>query len=133
MKNSRRNFIKNIGVTSLTTAILPTQVLDASPPQTAAPKGGTSAAPEREFNGVYAGENLNRIAFPIGGMGSGMFCVEGNGAISHMSVRHKPEVFLEPGIFMPFMSELRMGQDPQALHLNGRNLECQIPVMFWRN
>src|SRR6187402_3065207 len=99
MKNSRRNFIRNIGVTSLTTAILPTQVLDARTAKTVVPRGVALEVPEREFNGVYKGENLNRIAFPIGGMGSGMFCVEGNGAISHMSVRHKPEVFHEPGMF----------------------------------
>jgi uncharacterized protein (DUF608 family) len=28
-----------------------------------------------------------------------MFCLEGTGAISHMSVRHRPDVFNEPGIF----------------------------------
>jgi hypothetical protein len=36
---------------------------------------------ERVFNSVYEGENLNRLAFPIGGIGAGMFCLEGNGAI----------------------------------------------------
>lgn len=52
-----------------------------------------------EYNEIYAGENLNRIAFPIGGIGAGMFCIEGTGAISHMSVRHRPEVFFEPEMF----------------------------------
>jgi uncharacterized protein (DUF608 family) len=51
---------------------------------------------ERTFNKVYEGENLNRLAFPIGGIGAGMFCLEGNGAISHVSVRNHPEVFKEP-------------------------------------
>jgi hypothetical protein len=49
-----------------------------------------------KYNGSYSGEYLNRIAFPIGGIGAGMFCIEGTGAISHMSVRNKPEVFNEP-------------------------------------
>jgi uncharacterized protein (DUF608 family) len=51
------------------------------------------------YNGSYTGEYLNRIAFPIGGIGAGMFCIEGTGAISHMSVRNRPEVFNEPCMF----------------------------------
>jgi uncharacterized protein (DUF608 family) len=52
-----------------------------------------------QFNGYYSGDNLNRVAFPIGGIGAGMFCIEGTGAISHMSVRNRPEVFNEPCMF----------------------------------
>ena len=52
-----------------------------------------------EYNGSYTGEYLNRIAFPIGGLGAGMFCIEGTGAISHMSVRNRPEIFNEPCMF----------------------------------
>ncbi len=51
---------------------------------------------ERVFNAAYEGENLNRLAFPIGGIGAGMICLEGNGAISHVSVRNHPEVYKEP-------------------------------------
>ncbi len=51
------------------------------------------------YNGSYSGEYLNRIAFPIGGIGAGMFCIEGTGTISHMSVRNRPEVFNEPCMF----------------------------------
>lgn len=51
------------------------------------------------YNGSYAGKYNNRIAFPIGGMGTGMFCMEGTGYISHMSVWHRPELFHEPGMF----------------------------------
>jgi uncharacterized protein (DUF608 family) len=42
---------------------------------------------------------LNRIAFPLGGIGAGMLCLEGGGAISHLSLRHHPEVFNEPLCF----------------------------------
>lgn len=51
---------------------------------------------QRAYNSVYEGENLNRLAFPIGGIGAGMFCLEGNGAISHVSVRNHPEIYKEP-------------------------------------
>ena len=54
---------------------------------------------DTEFNTTYRGDRLNRIAFPMGGMGAGMICLEGNGAISHVSVRHKPDVFNEPFMF----------------------------------
>lgn len=52
-----------------------------------------------EYNGSYSGKYLDRIAFPVGGMGAGMFCIEGTGSISHMSVRNRPEVFNEPCMF----------------------------------
>jgi Glycosyl-hydrolase family 116, catalytic region/beta-glucosidase 2, glycosyl-hydrolase family 116 N-term len=53
----------------------------------------------RRFNDVYTGENLNRVAFPLGGIGAGMICLEGTGALSHVSLRHRPEVFHEPCVF----------------------------------
>ena len=51
------------------------------------------------FNTTYKGDRLNRIAFPMGGIGAGMICLEGTGAVSHISVRHKPDVFNEPFMF----------------------------------
>jgi len=54
---------------------------------------------EHAFNGPYIGANLNQIAFPIGGIGAGMFCLEGTGAISHVSIRNHPEIFNEPMLF----------------------------------
>lgn len=53
----------------------------------------------RAYNGPYTGDNLNRIAFPIGGIGAGMFCLEGAGAISQMSVRNTMDFFNEPCMF----------------------------------
>jgi len=54
---------------------------------------------DAQFNTTYTGDRLNRVAFPMGGMGAGMICLEGTGAISHVSVRHKPDVFNEPFMF----------------------------------
>ena len=45
---------------------------------------------------VFRGENLNHVAFPMGGIGAGMICLNGTGGLSHFSVRHEPEVFKEP-------------------------------------
>ena len=53
----------------------------------------------REYNGRYTGEFLNRIAFPIGGIGAGMICIEGTGAFSQVSVRNTMQFFNEPCSF----------------------------------
>jgi uncharacterized protein (DUF608 family) len=53
----------------------------------------------REFNKAYAGDHLRRVAFPLGGIGSGMVCLEGTGALSHVSLRHRPDLFNEPLAF----------------------------------
>ncbi|MBN1908679.1 MAG: hypothetical protein JW818_02980, partial [Pirellulales bacterium] len=54
---------------------------------------------ERPFDGPYTGRHLDRVAFPIGGIGAGMFCLEGSGAVSHMSVRHRLELDNEPTVY----------------------------------
>jgi len=55
--------------------------------------------PSGVYNAEYTGEHLNRVAFPMGGLGAGMICLEGQGALSHVSLRNKPEVFNEPCMF----------------------------------
>jgi len=54
---------------------------------------------KNNFNGIYDGEHLDRIAFPVGGIGAGMICMEGTGAFSHESVRNTAEVYNEPLMF----------------------------------
>jgi uncharacterized protein (DUF608 family) len=56
-------------------------------------------ASKRVYYGPYSGERLNRVAFPLGGLGAGMVCLEGTGALSHVSLRNRPEVFHEPCMF----------------------------------
>jgi uncharacterized protein (DUF608 family) len=51
------------------------------------------------FNGSYQHESLNKIAYPMGGLGAGMVCLEGNGCLSHVSVRNAPDIFNEPIAF----------------------------------
>src|SRR5664280_1741144 len=53
----------------------------------------------RVYNGEYSGEFLNRVAFPMGGIGAGMICLEGTGTLSHVSLRNRPEIFNEPCVF----------------------------------
>lgn len=100
-RSGRRSFIRNIGISSISAAILPAGIASAanreekeSPGENPVPGIGS-----RSYNTPYEKEYLNRVAFPIGGLGAGMFCMEGTGCISHMSVRNRPEIFNEPGIF----------------------------------
>lgn len=91
-RNNRRNFLKDFTLGAIGVTALPAVVLAKDTPERKAPGA-------RGFNEVYKGKNNNRIAFPIGGIGAGMFCIEGTGAISHMSIRHNPEMFFEPAMF----------------------------------
>ncbi len=62
-------------------------------------EAASRAQEHRAYNGRYSGPFLNRVAFPIGGMGAGMICLEGTGAFSHVSLRNKPEVYNEPHMY----------------------------------
>lgn len=64
-----------------------------------AAKATAAAGSESKYRGEYSGARLNRVAFPLGGLGAGMICLEGAGALSHFSLRNKPEVFNEPCTF----------------------------------
>ena len=48
---------------------------------------------------VFSGDFNDCVAFPLGGIGAGMFCIEGTGALSHFSLRNRPDVFNEPCMF----------------------------------
>jgi uncharacterized protein (DUF608 family) len=89
----------------------------AGPRADASPSGGR--ADGRPFNTAYTGEYLQRVAFPIGGIGAGMFCLEGTGAISHLSIRHRPDLFNEP----PFFAALAIKGQPAST----RVLEGPVP------
>jgi len=79
----------------------------------------------RLFNGPYTGEHLNRVAFPIGGLGAGMFCLEGTGAISHLSVRHRLEFMNEPTTFAA-LCVLRAHADQNAARV------AEGPIPEWK-
>src|ERR1051326_791868 len=65
------------------------------------PVGKSSQARKkgRAFNSEYSGEFLNHVAFPLGGIGAGMLCLEATGGLSHVSLRNRPELFNEPCVF----------------------------------
>ena len=113
----RRDFLK---ASAASVAAIGTMTSEAAPGQRA-PQGQATAA-ARSYNSRYSGERNSRIAFPMGGIGAGMICLEGTGALSHFSLRNKPEVFNEP---LTFAALSIKGQGKVALVLEG-------PVPSWK-
>ncbi len=73
----RREFLKRsaaaLGAVGSAGAALPT--VEALAAEEAPPPA--AALPARPFNGTYDGARLSRVAFPLGGIGAGMICLEG--------------------------------------------------------
>ena len=80
------------------------------------PVRASSRHDRRAYNSEYAGEHLNQVAFPLGGIGAGMICLEGTGALSHVSLRNHPDVFNEPCVFAAISVK---GKRPAARVLEG--------------
>jgi uncharacterized protein (DUF608 family) len=101
MKNknglTRRRFIMNSALAGIGT--IGTSAMLASCAEIDTSEEGRTKSEKHQYNREYSGKCLDRIAFPVGGMGAGMFCFEGTGGISHMSVHNRPEVFNEPCMF----------------------------------
>ena len=129
-KTGRRSFLKNLAIGGVGASALPGGLL-ADSDQALNKQGSHSFSksgypnnPEKNrlYNQAYTRDHLNKIAFPIGGIGAGMFCLEGTGAISHMSVRHKPEMFNEPNMFA-------------AISVKGEKIAAKVvegPVPDWK-
>ena len=119
--HERRSFLKKLTIGSIGAAVVPSTILQAT--ETEKPnKPSNASTSARAFNSPYKGSFLNRLAFPIGGIGAGMFCLEGTGAVSHMSIRNKPDVFNEPTMFA-------------AIHVKGIDHGTKIlegPVPEWK-
>ena len=71
----------------------------------------------RAYNSHYQDAYLNRVAFPLGGIGAGMICLEGTGFLSHASLRGRPEVFNELQAFSAIGIQ---GSPDKARVLEGR-------------
>jgi uncharacterized protein (DUF608 family) len=76
----------------------------------------------RPFNGPYQGDYVEQISFPMGGIGAGMICLDGNGALSQFSVHNRPELTAEPQVFA-------------AIAIKGSNADARIlegPLPKWK-
>src|SRR5918995_3454813 len=95
-KKPRREFVKQSVATLGATLGVGAPVATQDTPARRREKPGSAT---RAWNGPYTGEHLRHVAFPLGGIGAGMICLEGTGALSHVSLRHRPDVHNEPAVF----------------------------------
>jgi hypothetical protein len=77
---------------------------------------------------VRASEQLH-AAFPMGGLGAGMLCLEGTRALSHVSLRNRPEIENEPCIFAALSVRSLV---PIARVLEGQVPEWKLAPEFTR-
>lgn len=77
----------------------------------------------RDFHQPYEGAFAQHIAYPLGGIGAGMVCLDGGGALTKVSVRNRPELLHEPLVFAAI--SLRRGDGVVARVLEG-------PVPGWK-
>ncbi len=97
---SRRDVLKTAAAATIGASLPAASLANVTAAEAGtAANGCDGAAAACKYNGEYAGQRLNRVAFPMGGLGAGMICLEGTGALSHVSLRNKPEVFHEPCTF----------------------------------
>lgn len=118
----RREFLKR---SATTLGAVGTAHLGAAPVADALAPGEEAQwtpAPRPTYDGVYQGARLNRVAFPMGGIGAGMICLEGTGALSQVSIRNQPDVFNAPCMFAAVSVK---GARPAARVLEG-------PVPGWK-
>ena len=69
---------------------------------------------------IYDANTHPHIAFPLGGIGAGMFCLQGSGAPGSFSLRNRPDVFFEPNIYAALCVKTPDGN-------TARVLEGQVP------
>src|SRR5690349_3364387 len=97
MSMTRRDILVGAGVIAASAV----DAVSSKPPARDVKKEPQSTSPSqaRTFNGIYHGEYLDQIAFPLGGIGAGMFCLEGTGALTKFSLRNRPDLGNEPHAF----------------------------------
>jgi uncharacterized protein (DUF608 family) len=117
---TRREALKACAATAVGAALTTSGGTEAGAAETREP--AAAGGSKSKYCGEYSGDRLSRVAFPMGGMGAGMICLEGAGALSHFSLRNKPEVFHEPCTFAAISVK---GSAPVARVLEG-------PVPGWK-
>lgn len=71
----------------------------------------------------YREEQLNNIAYALGGMGAGTLCFTGWGSLDSVAIRHRPEKFFTP---TAFSAVTVLGEKPET-----RLLEAPVPKVHY--
>lgn len=78
-------------------------------------------------DGVYRGAALSQIAFPMGGLGAGMICLGGTGALSKFSLHNRPDLASDPVVFAAISIK---GPKSTARVLEGEVATCKLRPSF---
>lgn len=76
---------------------------------------------KKKYNSIYTEGRHSRIAYPLGGIGAGMFCIEGTGQLSHFSLRNSSDLNNTPTAFSALCVKSKNGNI-------ARVLEDQVPT-----
>jgi uncharacterized protein (DUF608 family) len=96
---NRRDFLKaGIQVAGMAGAATNVNLLAATDPGTATHPSATHL-PSGGGMTKFENATLSRISYPLGGIGAGMICLDGNGGLSNVSIRNRPDLFNEPSVF----------------------------------
>jgi uncharacterized protein (DUF608 family) len=94
---ARREFIKvSAGVPGVLTILGATGALPLASGDCAAGQPSPTTDSDLNSKDTFEGPHLSRVAFPLGGIGAGMICIEGSGCLSHLSLHRQADVFNEP-------------------------------------
>ena len=116
---NRRDFLKTgIEVASVAGVGSKTALVAAAKTSGTVSTSGNPVSPTGRLI-KFEDENLSRVAYPLGGIGAGMICLEGTGALSNVSIRNRPDLFNEPCVFAAVAV-----RGPKA---NARVLEGPVP------
>lgn len=63
----------------------------------------------------FVGEQLNTIAFPLGGIGSGTICLQGRGSLGNIALRHHPNYRNNPCVFSAISVQNEKGWNSKLL------------------
>ena len=120
---SRRKFLRLSAQTSGALSLGRLEDSNAGEPT----KRCSSDPPAERFSGIYQGEQLSQIAFPMGGLGAGMICLEGTGGLAKFSLRNRPDLGNEPKVFAAVALK---GSTILARVLEGPIPECKLRPNF---
>ncbi|MBZ5560925.1 MAG: hypothetical protein LAP13_00735 [Acidobacteriia bacterium] len=119
----RRRFLKSVTLGAGAFALTANSEYSAQEqlPQRGGGIDGPSSRTAITFPRVFSGEELTRIAFPLGGIGTGSISLGGRGQLRDWEIFNRPEKGNRPDYVFPAIWVQMKGQKPVA-----RVLEAQI-------
>jgi non-lysosomal glucosylceramidase len=124
MKYRRRDFLKQAAVGGVLTTAESLSALPTTAEPLSAPKDGMGNAAQSSspfaYPRIFAGPNLNMIAFPLGGIGTGTISLGGRGQLRDWEIFNRPDKGNSPDYAFGAVWAQIEGQEPVARILESR-------------